>query len=134
MLHRIREACKGEEEQGEFLKGIVEADETYIGGKEANKHESKKLKAGRGTIGKTPVLGMRQRNGHFKGIVLNDTTAESIQTELTSAIEDGATICSDEHSAYIGIEIKDETLMIPLLQLQTHSPTVKYPVLSSSLK
>ncbi len=56
MLHRIREACA----KGEFmLSDVVEVDETYIGGKERNRHESKKLKSGRGTVGKTPVIGAR---------------------------------------------------------------------------
>ena len=58
MAHRIREtlAVTG----GKFV-GPVEVDETYIGGKERNKHESKKLKAGRGTVGKTAVVGMKDR-------------------------------------------------------------------------
>jgi hypothetical protein len=42
---------------------IVEVDETYIGGKEINKHETTILKAGRGAVGKTPVFGMRERVG-----------------------------------------------------------------------
>jgi transposase-like protein len=50
LLQRIREACgkKDDENQDGFLQGIVEADETCIGSKEANKHEYKKLNAGRG--------------------------------------------------------------------------------------
>src|ERR1700677_633650 len=61
VLHRLREACGGDDLSK--LKGIIEIDETYVGGIEANKHENKKLKAGRGTVGKTAVLGIRERGG-----------------------------------------------------------------------
>lgn len=50
MLHRLREACGSDLDK---LQGLIEIDETYVGGIEANKHEHKKLKAGRGTVGKT---------------------------------------------------------------------------------
>jgi transposase-like protein len=51
MLQRLREACSAPDSIDK-LRGIVELDECFIGGKEANKHESKKLKAGRGSVGK----------------------------------------------------------------------------------
>ena len=58
MAHRIRETL---DTTGGKFAGPVEADETYIGGLEKNKHASKKLKAGRGGVGKTPVVGVKDR-------------------------------------------------------------------------
>ena len=55
MSHRIRETL---ETVGGKFAGPVEVDETYIGGKEKNKHNSKKLKSGRGTVGKVAVIGI----------------------------------------------------------------------------
>src|SRR6202049_2247096 len=54
VLSRIREALGSDLK---VLRGIVEVDETYVGGKESAKHEGKKLKAGRGAVGKAAVLG-----------------------------------------------------------------------------
>ena len=99
MLHRIREACGGDLT---MLQGLIEIDETYVGGIEANKHEGKKLKAGRGAVGKTAVLGMRERGkgGRTKGKVLKNTEAGTIVDTIIQHVEVGSMLHTDEHGAY----------------------------------
>ena len=60
MLRRIREVFRNSEA---VLAGTVEIDEIFIGRKERNKLESKGLKADRGTVGKTVVIGAKERGG-----------------------------------------------------------------------
>ena len=98
MAHRIRQSLGTPETP---FVGPVEVDETYIGGKEKNKHESRKQNAGRGPVGKTAVVGMKDRDtGHVSATPVEHTDKPTLQSFVESGIEDGAKVYTDEHSAY----------------------------------
>ena len=100
MLGRLREACKGDLSK---LQGIVEVDEAYIGGKEGNKHASKKLRLGRGTVGKQALLGMRERGGKTIAKPISGPDKRTLRREIARHIKRGSTIHTDEHKGYTGI-------------------------------
>ncbi|MGH8230823.1 MAG: IS1595 family transposase, partial [Steroidobacteraceae bacterium] len=98
LLSRIREACgKG----GGFdpLSGVVEADETFLGGKETNKHANKRSHMG-GVHGKTPVLGMRQRGGQTRAVVMDALTGKHIGSEIRANVKIGSVLCTDDAYAF----------------------------------
>jgi transposase-like protein len=101
VLHRLREACGGDDLKK--LAGIIEIDETFVGGKEANKHENKKLKAGRGPVGKTPVLAMRERGGRTVAMPISSVSKETVQAAIYQHVEMGSAVHTDEGHAYNGI-------------------------------
>ena len=78
MLHRIRQAWESEA-RGDFA-GPVEADETFIGGRESNKHEAARLHDGRGPVGKVAVAGVKDRaTRHVRAQVVPDTTGATLR-------------------------------------------------------
>jgi len=100
VLGRLREACGSDIGK---LAGIIEIDETYVGGIEANKHEHKKLKAGRGTVGKTAVIGMRERGGRTIGRVVAGTDQNVVHRVIHQNVEAGSSLHTDEFAAYRGL-------------------------------
>ena len=85
---------------------MVEVNELYVDGKERNKHEDKRDGGGRGPSGKQPVLGMRARGGHSVAMPVPSTSREVLQSRISQHLQEGATIRSDEHGSYQGIESK----------------------------
>ena len=97
MLGRLREACGGETER---LSGIVEVDEAFVGGRERNKHSVKKLRAGRGTVGKQPVIGLRERGGKSVAKPIESTDQATLHAEIAEHVEPGSKVYTDEHRGY----------------------------------
>lgn len=97
MLHRIREACGNDQT---LLSGIVEVDEMYVGGREKNKHDSKKQNSGRGPVGKAPVVGMREKNGRTKVKTVKSVDGQTMKRLVQAHISKGSTLHTDESAAY----------------------------------
>jgi transposase-like protein len=110
VLQRLRTACG---QNKAILQGIVEVDETFIGGLERNKHANKKLNEGRGAVGKTAVIGMRQRGGDTIAMPIARNDGNTILGEINKAVSKGTRIMTDDHRSYSGLadmEFKHESV------------------------
>lgn len=110
MLHRIRHIM----ETGGFekMKGTVEADETFIGGLEKNKHADKKLRAGRGTVGKTPVAGLLERgteetSSRVHARIVKTPNRQTLHGSIAERVDPGSHLYTDALPAYRGLEEYD---------------------------
>ncbi|MCL2722733.1 MAG: IS1595 family transposase [Treponema sp.] len=99
MLHRIRNCYNIDTDQ---LANEVEIDETFIGGKNKNRHWDKKIKnsQGRSFKDKIPVLGMLERNGNLIAKVVDDTKTKTLLPEIIENIMAGASVMTDEWISY----------------------------------
>jgi transposase-like protein len=102
ILGRLREACG---KNFEKLGGIVEIDETRIGGLAKNMHKAERDRRNLqpGGNDKAIVLGMRERGGRTKGVVVEGVDAATLEFAIIDRVETGATIHSDEWSGYAGL-------------------------------
>jgi len=81
----------------------AQLDETYVGGRNKNRHEDKKIE-GSGPVGKGIVLGMSEKGGRKKAVVVSNTERETILKEINRHIRKNTTLCTDEGKHYIGVQ------------------------------
>lgn len=104
MLQRIREAFAAEGPKVIF-EGPVEVDETYVGGKRKNMPKAKRKKLeGRGAVGKTAVVGVKDRQTKkVTAKVVKRTDGETLQEFVRENVRSGAEVYTDDAAAYDGL-------------------------------
>ena len=85
------------------LNDEVEADETFIGGKEKNKHAWQRTGGKQGGAGKIAVLGMLERGGELRTGVTPNLSARNVQTVIRDNVKAGTSLMTDEHGSFVGL-------------------------------
>ena len=99
ILHRLRHAAQTRS-FARPLAGEVEADETFIGGKEKNKHAWQRTGGKQGGAGKIAVLGMLERGGELRTGVTPSLSARAVQTVIRNNVASGTALMTDEHGSF----------------------------------
>lgn len=99
VLHRLRHAAQTKS-FNRPLSGTVELDETYIGGKEKNKHVKKRLNVGAGAGGKAAVFGLLERGGDMRAKKAKHVDGPTLQGRVYDNVLTGSTLMTDQHGAY----------------------------------
>ena len=108
MAQKIRQAWDTDKAS---MVGPVEVDETYIGGKEGNRHASKKGIRGRWPAGKHAVVGMKSRTTKaVTAQVISPVSSVMLQRFVTKHTDHGATVYSDQNPGYLGLQKQGYTL------------------------
>jgi len=102
MLHRLRHAARTKS-FNKPLEGMVEADETYIGGKEKNKHAHKKTPGSQGGANKAIVMGIMERDGELRATTILSADAKTLKAQIEANVAPGSNVMTDEHKGYAGI-------------------------------
>jgi len=103
MLQRIRK-CFGIENNND-LDNDVEVDETYIGGKNKNRHADKKVEKsqGRSSKDKTPVVGIIERKGKLNAYKVDNVRSNTLTKEIIRSVKKTANLHTDEWLGYKGV-------------------------------